>query len=88
VVFPIVFISNAFVPADSLPAVLQRIAEWNPISVLVAAVRDLFGNTAGDVGGQPWPLDHAILLSFVFCGVMLAMAVPLSLRRYRSRTID
>jgi ABC transporter DrrB family efflux protein len=88
VVFPITFISNAFVPADTLPDVLQRFSEWNPISVLVAAVRDLFGNTPGDVGGQPWPMEHAVVLAFLACGLLLMAAVPLSLRRYRSRTID
>lgn len=88
VVFPITFISNAFVPDDTLPDVLQRFSEWNPISVLVAAVRDLFGNTPGDVGGQPWPMEHAVVLAFLACGLLLMAAVPLSLRRYRSRTID
>jgi ABC transporter DrrB family efflux protein len=88
VVFPITFLSNAFVPTETLPDVLQRIAEWNPISVMVAGVRDLFGNSTGDVSGQPWPIEHAVVLSFVACGLLLALAIPLSLRRYRARTID
>jgi len=88
VVFPITFLSNAFVPTDTLPDVLQRIAEWNPISVMVAGVRDLFGNSGGQVGAQPWPIEHAIVLSFVDCALLLALAIPFSLRRYRSRTID
>jgi ABC transporter DrrB family efflux protein len=88
VVFPITFLSNAFVPTDTLPDVLQRIAEWNPISVMVAGIRDLFGNSGGQVGTQPWPIEHAIVLSFVACGLLLALAIPFSLRRYRSRTID
>jgi ABC transporter DrrB family efflux protein len=88
VVFPITFLSNAFVPTDTLPDVLQRIAEWNPISVMVAGIRDLFGNSGGQVGTQPWPIEHASVLAFVACGILLALAVPLSLRRYRSRTID
>ena len=50
VVFPLTFLSNAFVPVDSLPTALQTIAEWNPVSVLVAAVRELFGN--------PVPVDR------------------------------
>ena len=88
VVFPITFLSNAFVPTDTLPDVLQRIAEWNPISVMVAGIRDLFGNSGGQVGTQPWPIEHAIVLSFVACAILLALAIPFSLRRYRSRTID
>ena len=44
VVFPLTFLSNAFVPIDSLPTVLQWFAAWNPVSVMVAAIRELFGN--------------------------------------------
>jgi len=56
--------------------------------VMVAGVRDLFGNSGGQVGAQPWPIEHAIVLSFVACALLLALAIPFSLRRYRSRTID
>ena len=51
VVFPLTFLSNAFVPINSLPNVLQWIAAWNPVSVMVAAMRELFGN--------PLVADHA-----------------------------
>jgi ABC-type multidrug transport system permease subunit len=88
VVFPLTFLSNAFVPVGTLPSVLRHIAEWNPVSVLVAGVRELFGNSVGQVGARPWPLQHAVPLAFVSCAVLLALSVPLSLRRYRSRTID
>src|SRR6185436_20948266 len=44
VVFPLTFISNAFVPTFTMPDALQHFADWNPISALVAAVRELFGN--------------------------------------------
>ncbi len=44
VIFPLTFLSNAFGSTETLPGVLQPIAEWNPISSLVAATRDLFGN--------------------------------------------
>jgi ABC-2 type transport system permease protein len=44
VVFPLTFLSNAFVPINSLPGPLQWVAAWNPISVMVAATRELFGN--------------------------------------------
>jgi ABC transporter DrrB family efflux protein len=88
VVFPVTFLSNAFVPVLTLPDVLRHIAEWNPVSVLVAAIRELFGNSAGQVGAQPWSLEHAVPLAFASCLLLLAISVPLSLRRYRSRTID
>ena len=38
--FPLTFLSNAFVPLESMPSWLQPIAAWNPISAVVAAVRE------------------------------------------------
>ena len=42
VIFPLTFVSNAFVPTATLPGILQPVAEWNPVSALVSATRDLF----------------------------------------------
>jgi ABC transporter DrrB family efflux protein len=87
-VFPLTFISNAFVPVDSLPSVLEFLASWNPMSVMVSAIRELFGNPVAPVSDPSWPLAHPVLAAFLYCGVLLAIAVPMSLRRYRARTID
>ena len=88
VVFPLTFLSNAFVPVDSLPTALQTIAEWNPVSVLVAAVRELFGNPVPVIDDPSWPLQHAVPLAFLMCVALLAAIVPLALRAYRIRTRD
>jgi ABC transporter DrrB family efflux protein len=88
IVFPLTFLSNAFVPLDSLPAALQTFAEWNPVSVLVAAIRELFGNPTPPVSDPSWPLQHPVAIAFVECAVLLAVAVPLALRAYRVRTRD
>jgi ABC-2 type transport system permease protein len=44
VLFPVTFVSNVFVPPQTLPSWLQFIAEWNPTSTLTGALRDLWGN--------------------------------------------
>jgi ABC-2 type transport system permease protein len=88
VVFPLTFVSNAFVPIDSMPPLLEHVAAWNPVSVLVAAVRDLFGNPSAPSDVHSWPLEHAVAAGFAYCAVMLVLAVPLALRRYRARTAD
>jgi ABC transporter DrrB family efflux protein len=88
VIFPLTFLSNAFVPINSLPTVLAWFAAWNPVSVMVAAVRELFGNPLSPVTQHTWPLDHAVVAAFLYCAAMLAVAVPASLRRYRARTSD
>jgi ABC transporter DrrB family efflux protein len=87
VVFPLTFLSNAFVPTATMPKVLRTFAEWNPVSGLVAAVRELFGNSSGQaVTTHSWPLEHAVPFAFVSCALILAAIVPLSLHRYRART--
>jgi ABC-2 type transport system permease protein len=83
VIFPATFLSNAFVPTASLPGVLQPIADWNPFSVLTAATRDLFGNPNPHVAGS-FPTDHAILMSLVWTVGLLAVFMPLAVRRYRA----
>ncbi len=83
VIFPLTFLSNAFVPTETLPGVLQPIAEWNPISALVGAMRDLFGNP-NPFPSDSWPADHALLLSFAWTIGLLAVFAPLAVRRYRA----
>ncbi len=87
-VFPLTFISNAFVPIASLPNVLQWFASWNPVSVLVAAVRTLFGNPLSPVTKHIWPMEHPVAAAWIDCVILLAIAVPLALHRYRRRTSD
>jgi len=88
VVFPLTFLSNAFVPLETLPGVLQTIAAWNPVSAVVAAVRELFGNPNPPLADPIWPLEHPVIASFGYCLLILAVAVPYALRKYRSRTSD
>ena len=66
-VFPLTFLSNAFVPIETLPKVLEYIASYNPISVIVAAVRELFGNPTAPTSNPAWPLEHAQIASLIWC---------------------
>lgn len=83
--FPLTFLSNAFVPITSMPSWLQPIAQWNPISSLVLATRELFGNPTGIIG-DAWPQQQPILYTIISCGVLIAIFAPLSVRRYRRTT--
>jgi ABC-2 type transport system permease protein len=83
VIFPLTFLSNAFVPTETLPGVLQPIAEWNPISALVAATRELFGNP-NPFPSDSFPGEHALLLSVLWTVGLLVVFAPLAVRRYRS----
>ena len=86
VVFPLTFISNAFVPAGGLPAGLREVAEYNPFSAMAAAARTLFGNPTAVPADAAWPLAHPVLSATLWCLALLAVAGTLTLRRFRART--
>jgi ABC-2 type transport system permease protein len=84
VIFPATFLANTFVPAQNLPRVLRTFADWNPVSSLTQAARELFGNTGSrPPGGGAWPLDHPALYTVIWVGIILAVFVPLSVRRFQ-----
>jgi ABC-2 type transport system permease protein len=87
-VFPLTFLSNAFVPAGGLPDGLRQVAEWNPISAVVAAVRELFGNPTAPSAGAPWPLEHPVVAGLLWSVAIIVVAAPLAIARYRARTTD
>jgi ABC-2 type transport system permease protein len=74
VMFPLTFLSNAFVPADSLPNWLATFVRFNPVSHIVSAVRDLAndGAVTAEVG---WAL--------LGCAIVIAVFAPLSVRSYK-----
>ena len=82
VLFPITFLSNAFVPLQALPSWLQPIAEWNPVSTLTASMRDLFGNP-NPTSGSGFPAEHPILTTVLWAAAIVAVFAPLAVRRYR-----
>jgi ABC-2 type transport system permease protein len=85
VLFPLTFISNAFVPSETLPTPLRVFAEWNPVSSLVQAARELFGNVpAGVPVGDTWTAQNPVLTVLIGMAVMLAIFVPLSIRKFQS----
>jgi ABC transporter DrrB family efflux protein len=83
VIFPLTFVSNAFVPLESFPSVLRTFAEWNPVSTVVQGARELFGNVpAGAPTAEAWPLQNPVLYSLLWAVVILVVFVPLSVRLY------
>jgi ABC-2 type transport system permease protein len=83
VLFPITFLSNAFVPSDSLPAPLQAFAELNPVSALVQAARNLFGNTPAQAPvPDVWTLQNPEITVLIGIAVVLVVFVPLSIRKF------
>ena len=84
ILFPLTFISNAFVPLETLPGPLHTFAELNPVSSLVQAARELFGNTGSAPVPDVWTLQHATLTVLIGVVVMLVVFVPLCIRKFAS----
>jgi ABC-type multidrug transport system permease subunit len=87
IIFPMTFLATTFVPIDGFSPTLRVIASWNPISAMAAAVRTLFGNPVGATPAEvAWPLAHPVLASVGWCLLIIAIALPLTLRQFRART--
>jgi ABC-2 type transport system permease protein len=84
VIFPLSFVSSAFVPIATMPAFLQPFAEWNPISSITSACRQLFGNPNPFVKSGSFPSEHPIEMSIIWIVILVAVFAPLGVRRYRS----
>lgn len=82
VIFPLTFLSNVFVPPQTLPSWLRPVAEWNPVSTLTASIRDLWGNPNPFAAGG-FPAEHPILLTLIWIAIIVAVFAPLGVRRYR-----
>lgn len=86
VIFPLTFLADTFAPAENMPGVLRTIAEWNPISALVQALRELWGNDGPAAPDSAWPMLHPVEATLVWVVLITAVMAPLSLRAFRRRT--
>ena len=73
-IFPITFISSAFVPVESMPSWLETVADANPVSVVVDAMRALWLDA---------PAGDSIWLAVVWCFVLIGIFAPLAVAKYR-----
>lgn len=87
VVFPLTFLSNAFAPTTGMPRALQYFAEWNPVSTMVAACRELFGlqNQFGATAGS-FPSEHPLAMSLIYMVLIMVIFIPLSVYKYKNAT--
>lgn len=85
VTFPLTFLSNAFAPTTGMPRALQYVAEWNPVSSMVAACRQLFGmkNEFGATANS-WPSQNPLETSLLYMVLLMAIFIPLSIRKYKN----
>jgi ABC-2 type transport system permease protein len=88
ILFPLAIVSNALVPTEHMPALLRTIADWNPVSAVTTACRELLGNPNPSASIHAWPMQHALLASLLWSVALVAVFAPLAASLYRRRTTD
>ncbi|GLP68045.1 transport permease protein [Streptomyces sp. TUS-ST3] len=83
--FPVTFISNAFVDSSRMTPWLRHVADWNPFSATVQACRELFGNP-GVSPSDAWPMQHPVWASLIYSILIIVAFRTLAVRKYRSAT--
>jgi ABC transporter DrrB family efflux protein len=84
VIFPLTFIASTFVPTSTLPAVLRTIAEWNPVTSLAGALRNLFANPGGVPPTHgPWSIQHPVAYTLLWIVGIIVICAPLAVRQYQ-----
>jgi ABC-2 type transport system permease protein len=76
IILPLSFIAGVFVPIAGMDAIPRAIADWDPLSALVATVRSL-----------TTPGYHSAVAMLIWCLLLMAICVPLALRRF-NRTLS
>ncbi|MFJ4435754.1 ABC transporter permease [Streptomyces sp. NPDC088923] len=81
IVIVLPFLSSAFLSPRSMPAAIRPLAEWNPVSAVIAACRDLWGNPA--TTGPGFVGDHPLVVAAVTSSALLTVCCAVSLRRFQ-----
>jgi ABC-2 type transport system permease protein len=88
VMFPLTFVANTFAPTENMAPWLRVIAEWNPVSALTQACRELWGNGLPAPADAAWPLQHPVAVSIGWSLLLTAVFAPLAVAAFRRRSQD
>ncbi len=88
VMFPLTFVANTFAPTETMTPWLRTIAEWNPVSALTQACRELWGNGPPATADAAWPLQHPVMVSVAWSLILIAVFAPLAVSAFRRRSRD
>ncbi|WP_438817524.1 ABC transporter permease [Streptomyces finlayi] len=84
--FPVTFISNAFVDTSMMTPWLRHVADWNPFSAIVQACRELFGNSGASLSSA-WPMQHPVWASLLWSLLIIVVFRTLAVRKYRKAAV-
>jgi ABC-2 type transport system permease protein len=88
VLFPLAFVSNAMVPTQHMPGWLQAIANWNPVSAVVAGARVLWADPNPSSAVHAWSMQHPVETALLWSVAILAVAAPLAAYFFKRRIIE
>jgi ABC transporter DrrB family efflux protein len=88
VMFPVTFLANTFAPPERMPDALRVVAEWNPVSSLTQAARELWGNGPPAAPDAQLPLQYPVLFTIGWSILITAVIAPLALRQFRAKSRD
>ena len=88
VMFPLTFLANTFAPTQNMSTWLRFMAEWNPVSALAQALRELWGNGPAAAPDAAYPLHHPVMATLVWSVLLTAVLAPLAVRAFRARSQD
>ena len=86
VLFPITFLANTFAPTEPMSRWLRVVAEWNPVSSLAQAMRELWGNGPPAPDSAQLPLHHPVIATIIWSLLLTAVFAPVALKAYARRT--
>lgn len=86
--FPITFLANTFAPPESMPTWLRMFAEWNPLSSVVQAMRELWGNAPAVGPDAALPLQHPVVASLLWIVGLTLVIAPIAIKAFDVRTRD
>jgi ABC-type polysaccharide/polyol phosphate export permease len=76
---PLSFLAGTFVPIQGMKVVPRVIAEWDPLSAVVAAIRQV---CQGIHSSGSWQLTHPVVAMIGWCALITVVCVPLALHRF------
>ncbi|GAA5018840.1 ABC transporter permease [Terrabacter aeriphilus] len=87
-IFPVTFLANTFAPTEGMVPWLRTVAEWNPVSSLVQAMRELWGNVPAAPADAALPLQHPVVTTVIWSLLITGVVAPLAVRAFVRRTTD
>src|SRR5699024_7728334 len=86
--FPLTFVANTFAPPEPMPEWLRPVAEWNPLSSVVQAVRQLWGNAPAVGAAAALPLQRPGIASLLWIVGLPLVVAPIAIKAVDARTRD